>query len=214
MLFEKERLELIEFGKRLVNDGLTKGTGGNLSVYDPESKYMAITPSGIDFFQIKPEDIVVCDLDGNVIEGDKKPSSEWYMHAVQYKYRDDITAIIHAHTTFATVIATLRETLPATHYMIAVAGPDVRCAEYATYGTKELGDNALEAMKDRYACLLANHGILAGSYSLANAYNIIEEVEYCAKINIYARAIGEPVVLDDEEMTLMNEKFKHYGQVK
>lgn len=214
MLFEKERQELIKFGKKLVETDLTKGTGGNLSVYDPESGYMAITPTGIDFYDIKPEDIVIMKLDGTIVEGDKKPSSEWYMHAIQYEKRDDITAVIHGHTTYSTVIATLRESIPASHYMIAVAGKDVRCAEYATYGTKELARNAFEAMKDRYAVLLANHGILAGSYSLANAFNIIEEVEYCAKIYYMARSIGEPIVLDDKEMELMKEKFKNYGQVK
>lgn len=214
MLMEKERLDLIKFGKRLVEADLTKGTGGNLSVYDPESKYMAITPSGIDFFDIKAEDIVIMELDGTVVEGDKKPSSEWYMHAIQYKNRKDISAIIHGHTTYSTVMAVLREDIPASHYMIALAGPNVRCADYASYGTKELGDNAYEAMKDRYAVLLANHGILAGSYSLANTFNIIEEVEYCAKIYYMARSIGKPVILDKEEMDLMIERFETYARVK
>lgn len=214
MLMEKERLELIKYGKALVDTDLTKGTGGNLSVYDPESGYMAITPTGIDFYEIKPEDIVIMKLDGTIVEGNRKPSSEWYMHAIQYEKRDDMTAVIHGHTTYSTVIATLRETLPPSHYMIAVAGPDVRCAEYATYGTKQLAINSYEAMKDRNAVLLANHGILAGSYSLANAFNIVEEVEYCAKIYYMARSIGKPVVLDREEMDLMADKFTTYGQVK
>lgn len=214
MLFNKERQELIKYGKRLVDADLTKGTGGNLSVYDPESGLMAITPSGMDFYETKAEDIVVMKLDGTIIEGDKKPSSEWYMHAIQYERRDDLRAVIHGHTTYATVIAVLRETIPASHYMIALAGKDVRCADYASFGTRELAINAYEAMKDRYAVLLANHGILAGSYSLANAFNILEEVEYCAKIYYMARAIGNPVILEDKEMDLMIEKFRDYGQVK
>lgn len=208
----KVKRELIKYGKKLVDTNLTKGTGGNLSLYDPETGHMAITPSGIDFYDIQPEDIVIMKLDGTIVEGDKKPSSEWLMHAVQYEKRDDITAIIHAHTTYATVMALLRETLPPAHYMIAVAGPDVRCAEYATFGTRELAENAYEAMIDRYAVLLANHGILAGSYSLANAFNIIEEIEYCSQIYYMARAIGNPVILDDAEMELMKEKFHNYGQ--
>ncbi|VLX69485.1 L-fuculose phosphate aldolase [Streptococcus pneumoniae] len=109
------------------------------------------------------------------------------MHLIQYQTRDDIDAIIHAHTTYATVLACLREPLPASHYMIAVAGKDVRIAEYATYGTKELA---------------------------VNAFNIVEEVEYCAKIYCLAKNFGEPVVLPDEEMELMAEKFKTYGQRK
>lgn len=212
MLMEKERLLLIEYGKKLVKAGLTKGTGGNLSIFDRKNGHVAITPSGIDFFEIQPEDIVIMDVDGNVIEGNRTPSSEWAMHVMPYKYRDDIDAVIHAHTMYATVMACLREDLPATHYMIAVAGENVRVAKYATYGSPELAQNAFEAMKDRKAVILANHGILAGANDLLNAFNIIEEVEYCAEVYTKAKAIGEPVVLPHEEMTLMAEKFKTYGQ--
>ncbi|HEM6582198.1 TPA: L-fuculose-phosphate aldolase [Streptococcus suis] len=211
---EKERKELIKYGKKLVTEGLTKGTGGNLSVFNREKGLMAITPSGIDFFEIKEEDIVIMDLQGQVVEGEKLPSSEWYMHLIQYQQMEDIDAVIHAHTTYGTVLAVLREPLPASHYMIAVAGKDVRVAEYATYGTKELAENAAEAMKDRRAVFLANHGILAGAQDLLNAFNIIEEVEYCSKIYCVAKSMGEPVILPDEEMELMAEKFKTYGQRK
>ncbi|HEM2793571.1 L-fuculose-phosphate aldolase [Streptococcus suis] len=211
---EKERKELIKYGKKLVTEGLTKGTGGNLSVFNREKGLMAITPSGIDFFEIKEEDIVIMDLEGQVVEGEKLPSSEWYMHLIQYQKREDLDAVIHAHTTYGTVLAVLREPLPASHYMIAVAGKDVRVADYATYGTKELAENAAEAMKDRRAVFLANHGILAGAQDLLNAFNIIEEVEYCSKIYCVAKSMGEPVILPDEEMELMAEKFKTYGQRK
>ncbi|HFR3504204.1 TPA: L-fuculose-phosphate aldolase [Streptococcus suis] len=211
---EKERKELIKYGKKLVTEGLTKGTGGNLSVFNRENGLMAITPSGIDFFEIKEEDIVIMDLEGQVVEGEKLPSSEWYMHLIQYQQREDIDAVIHAHTTYGTVLAVLREPLPASHYMTAVAGKDVRVAEYATYGTKELAENAAEAMKDRRAVFLANHGILAGAQDLLNAFNIIEEVEYCSKIYCVAKSMGEPIILPDEEMELMAEKFKTYGQRK
>ncbi len=212
MLMEKERLLLIEYGKKLVQAGLTKGTGGNLSIFDRKNGHVAITPSGIDFFEIQPEDIVIIDVDGNVIEGNRVPSSEWAMHVMPYKYRDDIDAVIHAHTMYATVMACLRQELPATHYMIAVAGENVRVAEYATYGSPELAKNAFEAMKDRKAVILANHGILTGANDLLNAFNILEEIEYCSEVYIKAKAIGEPVILPHEEMTLMAEKFKTYGQ--
>lgn len=212
MFMEKERKELIAYGKKLVTEGFTKGTGGNLSVFDRKQGLMAITPSGIDFFEIQEEDIVIMDLEGNVVEGHRLPSSEWYMHLIQYQERNDIDAVIHAHTTYGTVLAVLREPLPASHYMIAVAGKDVKVADYATYGTKELAENAAKAMKDRRAVFLANHGILAGAQDLLNAYNIIEEVEYCAKIYCVAKSMGEPVILPDEEMELMAEKFKTYGQ--
>lgn len=214
MLMEKERLQLIEFGKKLVNANLTKGTGGNLSVFDRENGHIAITPSGIDFFEIKPEDIVILDLEGNKIEGEKVPSSEWEMHLIPYRTRTDIDAVIHAHTMYATILGCLHWDLPATHYMIAVAGPTVRCAEYATYGTHELAVNAAKAMEDRNAVILANHGILAGSRDLLNAFNIVEEIEYCSEIYCKAKSIGEPVILPSEEMTLMAKKFKTYGQRK
>lgn len=212
MLMEKARKEIIEYGKKLVASNLTKGTGGNLSVFDRENGYMAITPTGIDFFEIQPEDIVIMDLEGNVVEGNRLPSSEWEMHLLQYKERTDLDAVIHAHTTYATVLACLRWELPATHYMIAVAGKNVRCAEYATYGSHELALNATKAMRERRAVILANHGILAGANDLLNAFNIIEEVEYCSQIYYMAKSIGEPIVLPDEEMNLMAKKFKTYGQ--
>lgn len=214
MLMIEARHELIKYGKQLVRHNLTKGTGGNLSIYDREKKIMAVTPSGIDFFEIELEDIVIMDQEGNVIEGNRKPSSEWYMHKAIYDKRKDIDAVIHAHTTYATVLACLRWELPATHYMIAVAGPTVRCADYATFGTKELAENAVKAMEGRKAVLLANHGIIAGSNDLLNAFNIVEEIEYCSEIYYRGKSIGEPVILDDEEMKLMSEKFKTYGQRK
>lgn len=212
MLMQDERKAIIAYGKKLVEDGHTRGTSGNISVFDREQKLMAITPSGIDFFELSDEDIVILDMDGQVVEGSRKPSSEWYMHLIQYQNRDDINAVIHGHTIYGTVLSCLRETLPASHYMIAVAGRDVRVAEYATFGTEALAQNALKGMANRKAVFLANHGILAGESDLAKAYSVVEEVEYCAKLYCIARSIGEPVILSDEEMTLMAEKFKTYGQ--
>ncbi|MGO1470012.1 MAG: L-fuculose-phosphate aldolase [Tissierella sp.] len=214
MLLEKERKEIVEYGKKLIQTGLTKGTGGNLSVCNREEGLMAISPSGIDYFKIKPEDIVVLDLQGNLVEGDKEPSSELEMHRIFYANRDDINAIIHTHTIYATTIACLNWELPAVHYMLALGGLNVRCAEYATYGTDQLAKNAFESMKDRNAVLLANHGLLAGAPDLANAFNTTEEIEYCAELYYRTKCIGEPVILPEEEMTMMLERFKTYGQVK
>ena len=112
------------------------------------------------------------------------------------------------------VLACLREELPATHYMIAVAGETVRVADYASFGSKELAENAAKGMEDRNAVLLANHGIIGGSNNLRNAFNVIEEVEYCAKIYVIAKSIGNPIVLPEKEMKFMSEKFKSYGQPK
>lgn len=213
MDYIKERELLVQYGNKLIETGLTKGTGGNLSIYDDVKGLMIITPSGIEFDKLTPEDMVVMDLEDNIISGYNKPSSEHKMHSKIYKDRKEIKSVVHAHTMYATVISCLRETLPAVHYMIALAGKDVRCAEYATFGTEELADNAVKAMKDRNATLLANHGIIAGSGTIHNAFNIIEEIEYCSAIYYRSRCIGNPVILDDEEMKLMETKFKNYGQI-
>ena len=214
MLLREERESIVEYGKKLVTSNLTKGTGGNLSAFNREKGLFAISPSGIDYFKIKVEDVVVMDLEGNKVDGDRVPSSEYEMHRIFYANREDIDALIHTHTMYATTLACLNWELPPVHYMVALAGLNVRCAKYATYGTRELAENAFEAMKDRKAVLLANHGLLAGADTLANAFNITEEIEYCAELYYRAKSIGEPVILPEEEMVLMMEKFKTYGQVK
>lgn len=214
MLLENARKDLVKYGRKLVEQNLTKGTGGNLSIYDESEELMALTPSGIPYFDMKPADIVLMDLAGEIVEGDRKPSSEEAMHRFIYKERDDIRAIVHAHSTYSTSLSLLRESLPPAHYMIALAGYDVRCAEYATYGTKELANNAVKAMENRNAVLLANHGLLAAAGDLPNAFNTAEEIEFVAEVYWRAKAIGEPVILSKDEMTLMEEKFKSYGQVK
>lgn len=214
MLMQAERELLVEYGKKLITTGLTKGTGGNLSIYDRENKLMAITPTGIEYFKTRPEDIVVLTVDGEKVDGDKLPSSELEMHRVFYERRTDIDAIIHTHTIYATTLSCLNKPLPPVHYLVALAGPDVRCAKYATYGTKELAENAFEAMKDRKSVLLANHGLLAGANDLLNAFNIAEEIEYCSEIYYRTMCAGEPVILPEEEMKLMLNKFKTYGQRK
>lgn len=214
MILREERELIVEYGKKLITSGLTKGTGGNLSIYNREKELMAISPSGIDYFQTRPEDVVVLNLKGEKIDGGKDPSSEYEMHKIFYEKRRDINAIIHTHTIYATTIACLNWDLPPVHYLIALAGPDVKCAKYATFGTRELAENAFQAMENRKAVLLANHGLLAGAEDLANAFNITEEIEYCAELYYRTKSIGEPVVLTDGEMEIMAEKFKTYGQVK
>jgi L-fuculose-phosphate aldolase len=214
MLMQAEREQIVEYGKKLVTTGLTKGTGGNLSIYNRDKKLIAISPSGIDYFLIKPEDVVILTIDGEKVDGDKTPSSEIEMHRVLYERRTDIDAVIHTHTMYATTLACLNWDLPPVHYLVAFAGLDVRCAKYATYGTKELAENAFEAMKDRKAVLLANHGLLAGANDLLNAFSITEEIEYCSEIYYRTRSVGEPVILSEEEMKLMIVKFKTYGQKK
>ena len=214
VLLKYEREQIVEYGKKLIDTNLTRGTGGNLSVYDDKSGLMAITPSGMDYYELKAEDILVMDLEGKVVEGTKVPSTEYEMHRIFYVRRDDIKAIIHTHPVYTTTLACLNWDLPPIHYLIALAGPDVKCAKYATFGTKELAENAFEAMKSRKAVLLANHGLLVGAEDLPNAFNISIQIEYVAELYYRAKSIGEPVLLSSEEMELMMEKFKTYGQVR
>lgn len=212
MLLEKERNEIIEYCNKLITQGLTKGTGGNISVFNREENLMAISPSGIEYDKLTPEDIVVLDLQHNIVDGKNKPSSELSMHSIFYRKREDINSVVHTHSTFAKTLASLRWGLPAVSYLVAYAGRNVRCAEYASFGTDELAENAFAAMQDRKAVFLANHGMLVGATDLKNAFNIAEEIEFCAEIYYRTKQLGEPVLLSDEEMDHMLDKFKSYGQ--
>lgn len=214
MRMKDEREAIVEYCIKLTEHGLTKGTGGNISIFDRKENLMAISPSGLDYYQTKPEDIVVMDLNDNIIEGRRKPSTEYHLHRIFYVNREDCNSVVHCHSMFSAVLACLRWPIPASHYMIALAGKDVRCAEYATFGTQELAENAYEAMKDRNAVLLANHGLLAVSTDLPNAFNIAEEIEFCAEIYYRAKCVGEPVILSDAEMEVMDQKFNKYARVQ
>ncbi|MDF2606886.1 MAG: class aldolase/adducin family protein [Bacillales bacterium] len=212
LLLQTERELIVEYCKKLITNGLTKGTGGNISIFNRDEGLVAISPSGIDYFQTNPEDIVVIDLNGKIIDGNRKPSSELEMHTIFYKNRDDIDVIVHTHSPFAKTIATLNWELPPVSYLVAFAGPNVRCANYATFGTSELAKNAFESMIDRRAVLLANHGLLAGAHNIETAFTIAEEIEFCCEIYYRTKSIGEPVMLSNKEMEILSEKFKTYGQ--
>ena len=213
MLLEKERIEVIEYGKRMILDGLTQGTGGNLSVLNSEKNLMAITPSGIDYLKLQPEDIVIIDVEsGKIVDGNRVPSSEGDMHRIFYKYRKDIKAVVHTHSKYATGLSCLGKKLPAIHYLLAVAGLDVPCAKYATYGTVQLAKNAFDAMVGTKATLLSNHGLLTGGESLSEAYNIAQNVEFCCELYSIAKTMGEPEILSEEEMRNVMERFKDYGK--
>ncbi|MGM8364464.1 L-fuculose-phosphate aldolase [Virgibacillus sp. W0181] len=212
MLLEKERKDIITYCQKLLHSGLTKGTGGNISIFNREQGLMAISPSGIDYDELVPEDIVVLDMDHNIVDGMRKPSSELEMHSIFYKKRNDLNAIVHTHSTFAKTLSALRWRLPAISYLVAYAGKDVRCAKYASFGTMELAENAFKGMEDRKAVFLANHGLLTGATDVKNAFNIAEEIEFCAEVYYRAKSIGNPVILDNMEMGRMQEAFKTYGQ--
>ena len=214
MILEKEREQVIEYSLKLLSEGLTNGTAGNVSIFNREEGLVAISPTGVNYSELTPEMISVVDLDGKLIEG-LKPSSELEMHMILYRNRGDVNAVIHTHPVYTTVLACLREDLPAIDYMIAVTGATkVRCAEYASYGTKELAENAYKAMGSSLAVILANHGLTTAGKDIANAFNITVQVEYISNLYIKAKNIGEPIILPDDEMDSMLERFKTYGQIK
>ena len=214
MILEKEREQVIEYSLKLLSEGLTNGTAGNISIFNREEGLVAISPTGVNYSELTPEMISIVDLDGKLIEG-LKPSSELEMHMILYRNRGDVNAVIHTHPVYTTVLACLREDLPAIDYMIAVTGATkVRCAEYASYGTKELAENAYKAMGSSLAVILANHGLTTAGKDIANAFNITVQVEYISNLYIKAKNIGEPIILPDDEMNSMLERFKTYGQIK
>ena len=214
MILEKEREQVIEYSLKLLSEGLTNGTAGNVSIFNREEGLVAISPTGVNYSELTPEMISIVDLEGKLIEG-LKPSSELEMHMILYRNREDVNAVIHTHPVYTTVLACLRQDLPAIDYLIAVTGATkVRCAEYASYGTKELAENAYKAMGSSLAVILANHGLTTAGKDIANAFNITVQVEYISNLYIKARNIGEPIILPDNEMNSMLERFKTYGQIK
>ena len=215
MLMEKERNDIVEFGKQMSSQGLSKGTSGNLSCYDPETGYMAIGPSGLGYFDTTPEDIVIMDLEGNIIEGKRKPSSEHNLHATVYKHHPEAWAVVHTHSTYCTTFACLRQPLKAVHYVISGAGVDeVPCAEYATFGTPELAENVGKAMGESKALLLANHGLVTCGLSMAKAFSLAVNMEFVAEMQWRCMAVGAPVVLTGEEMAAVRVRMQSYGQAK
>lgn len=212
LLLASEREQICRFGRKMLAERLTRGTSGNLSICNREAGLLAISPSGLDYLDTEPADIVVLDLDGRIVDGNRKPSSEYALHKKIYRKRDDISAVVHAHSTFATVLSCLGWELPAVHYMLTLAGGTVGCSRYATFGTEELADTAMEAMAQRNAVLLANHGLVAAGFDIAAAFAIACEVEFCAEIYWRSRCVGSPVILSDSEMNTMKKLFRSYGQ--
>jgi L-fuculose-phosphate aldolase len=206
---ESLRLELIETALLMNASGINSGTSGNLSVRHNDG--MLITPSGIKYQRLSPEDIVFVDQNGEA-QGSQKPSSEWRFHFDIYKSRPDAQAVLHAHPAGCAALGCLNKSIPAFHYMVAVAGgKNIRCASYATFGSQELSNNVLIALKERKACLMANHGLLCLHENLEKALDMAIEIEHLANTYLKCLAAGEPITLSDEEMSRVIEGFKTYG---
>ena len=203
------REHLLATARQLTAAGLNQGTAGNVSVRDGAG--FLVTPSGMAAEAMTPHDMVWMDFEGNA-HGEREPSSEWRFHRDILHARPEVGAVIHTHSTFATTMACLRREIPPFHYMIALAGGDtIRCAPYVLFGTQALSDLALEALRDRRACLLANHGMIALGTDLDHAYAVTAEVESLCEQYWRVLQAGEPCLLTPAEMAEVIERFKHYG---
>jgi L-fuculose-phosphate aldolase len=209
---EKElRRELVRTANKLDEQGLNRGTSGNLSARF--GKGMLITPSGMGAEGLTEDDIVFVHMDGSA-RGRWQPSSEWLFHRDIFAQRPEVGAVVHTHSVAATALACLRKDIPPFHYMIALIGGDnIRCAQYATFGTQELSNNALIALKERKACLLANHGMIAAGKNLDEAFRITVEVETLSEMYLRALQVGEPVLLSAQEFQDAQRRFDGYGKV-
>ncbi|SIQ33937.1 class II aldolase/adducin family protein [Bosea sp. TND4EK4] len=207
------REEIVAVAQAIDRAGYCPSKSGNVSARLGDD--LLITPSGLPYAQTTPEDLIHLSLDGRILSGVRKPSSEWPFHTAIYRARPDAQAIVHTHSPRATALSCARRGIPAFHYMIALCGgPDVRCADYATFGTPELAENAVQGLEGRKAVLLANHGVIALGASLAGAHQIVAEVENLAGQYLDLLAAGlDPVILDDGEMQRVAARFAGYGKV-
>jgi L-fuculose-phosphate aldolase len=216
------REDIVQACRGMISAGLTRGTSGNVSARAADG--MIITPSAVPFDELEPEQLLFVPLaldtvDPDTVEFDTASglrfSTEWRLHAAILRARPEIGAVLHAHPPYGTALACLRRDIPAFHYMIAVAGgADIRCADYATFGTPDLAACAVAALVDRTACLLANHGTVALGDTPAHALDRAIEVEALAEMYCHALAAGEPVLLGDAEIAAVMQAFRGYGRAR
>ena len=205
----KLKSEVIKFSKMLNSKKLSALRSGNISIRYKDG--FLITPSGKKYSSLKTKDIVFVNLKGEYDKAKEKPSSEWKFHQDIYLNKKEAKAIVHAHSTNATAISAHNKGIPAFHYMVALAGgEDIKCAKYATYGTRQLSKNILKALKNRKACLISNHGQIVFDENLPKAFELAEEVENLSLQYITALKIGRPKILSKKEMNKVLVKSKNY----
>ena len=205
----KIKAEIIKYSKMLNSRKLSALRSGNISLRYKDG--FLITPSGKKYSSLKAKDIVFVSLNGKFDKKKGIPSSEWKFHQDIYKNKKNAKAIVHAHSTNATAISTHKRAIPPFHYMVAMAGGhDIKCAKYATYGTRNLSKNILKALKGRKACLIANHGQIAFDENLTKAFELAEEVENISLQYITSLKLGKPKILSTKEMKKVLSKAKNY----
>lgn len=208
------RKKIVETGKKILSSGLVVGTWGNISARVPGEEWVAITPSGMDYELLEPEDIVLLDLNGQVVAGKRKPSIEVPLHLALYRAYEEVKAVVHTHSPYATALACARKPIPAAvEDLVQIVGGQVRVVQYALPGTKELAENAVQALAGRKAVLLANHGLIGVGKDLEEALKICLVAEKAAQVTIFAQAVGGVVELSPEDVATMRQFYlQSYGQ--
>jgi L-fuculose-phosphate aldolase len=204
--------QLLHYGREMIARGLSTGSGGNLSIYLQPMNRIVITPSGMEYNAITPADLVVCDDQGRVVDGHRRPSSELGFHVALYHHRPEIGAVVHTHSVYATTLACLHRELPPVHYLVGFAGHKVPLAPYATFGTPALAAAITGAIGASNAILMANHGLVAVGRDLPAAFNVAEEIEFVARIYYQTLVAGNPKILTEAQMDAALVQFESYGR--
>lgn len=214
MRYFRERKEVVETGKEMYRSAMTVGTWGNISKRIPDKNLFAITPSGVDYKSMKPEEVVILNFEGKVVEGRKKPSTEKHLHRYLYKNREDIKGIVHTHSIYASAMAAARKPIPgAMEDLVQIVGGSVDVADYDLPGSEDVAQNAVEALGEKDGVLLANHGVVGVSDNLPDALKVCQVIEKAAQITIAAQSVGGVVELSQDDIDFMREFYLNsYGQ--
>lgn len=210
MLYQEARQAIIDYCIRMCAEKLSLGTSGNISIRIGD--HVVISPSAVPYADLTPDMVPIIDLNGNVVEGHYKPSSETPLHTLIYR-ETDARAVIHTHPVYGVVLGSLRDETPLIHYMVAPMGGAVRVAPYAKFGTQELADNVLAAAKDRSAVLMQNHGAIAWGNDLESAYSKCKYLEWCCEVWCKAAAIGDPHLLTTQEVQEVVDELATYSPI-
>jgi len=210
VLYEKQRAEVAETALGLLTTGLIVNTSGNVSIRVGE--HVVITPSGRDYKSLTPRDIAVVDLKGNVIDGEMLPSSETPLHMSVYASNQEVGAIVHAHSIYATAISTVLDLLPTIHYQMVDLGGAVPVAPYRTFGTDELAEVTSQALLGRSAVIMKNHGSLTTADTIDKALGRCVTLEWCSKVYLKALSAGSPNILSDDEMALAKKQMENFEE--
>lgn len=201
--------DVVATARRSVADGLVVGTSGNVSARVGD--LVLVTPSGVPYDRLDPDEPVAVAPDGEPRLGRLRPTSELPMHLAVYR-ATDARAVVHTHAVHATAVSTLVDEVPTVHYMCAALGGPVRVAPYATFGTPELADTAIAALRGRTGCLLRNHGTLVHADTLERAYDHTAQLEWMCRVWLAAAAVGTPALLPPEEIDEVGRRLRGYGQ--